>query len=221
MSRVGNWFEQQLPHAEIACSLAGDRFWRDPQQRLIATHPDLSDAANLVLDLDEEVAHALVLVLSRLPQAGRRAFSGAFYEGRDRGHGQSRRRATSETLALGAGAAVLVVDLAADELRTATIVDLLEGAAQGDDLTLTPEPALAELRKAIARVRFNVDFDDPEDPRGAASLAIAEVLDPAGDTVALQEVVARAAWAAVESWEQPRVLAFLLALDRAFAESPA
>jgi hypothetical protein len=42
------------------------------------------------------------------------------------------------------------------------------------------------------------------------------VLDPAGDVVALQEVVARAAWAAVETWEPPRVLAFMLELDRIF-----
>jgi hypothetical protein len=38
------------------------------------------------------------------------------------------------------------------------------------------------------------------------------VLNPAGDIVALKAVVARASWAAVESWEQPRLLAFLLQL---------
>jgi hypothetical protein len=37
--------------------------------------------------------------------------------------------------------------------------------------------------------------------------------------VALQEVIARAAFAAFESWATPRVLAFLLDVDREFAES--
>jgi hypothetical protein len=64
---------------------------------------------------------------------------------------------------------------------------------------------------------MDVELEDPAHPRGAAALAVAEALDPAGDVVALQEVVARAAWAAVEIWEPPRVLAFMLELDRIFA----
>jgi hypothetical protein len=43
------------------------------------------------------------------------------------------------------------------------------------------------VRTSIARIRFNVDFDDPADPRGAVALAIAEVLDPASDTVDVNE----------------------------------
>ena len=73
------------------------------------------------------------------------------------------------------------------------ITDLLTGAAQGDDLTHTmPPSAVVHLQKAIARVRFSVELEDPADPHAAASLAIAEVLDPAGDVVALKAVVARA-----------------------------
>jgi hypothetical protein len=41
---------------------------------------------------------------------------------------------------------------------------------------------------------------------------VAEVLNPAGEAVALKAVVAPTSWAAVESWEHPRVLAFLLQL---------
>jgi hypothetical protein len=43
------------------------------------------------------------------------------------------------------------------------------------------------VRTSIARIRFNVDFDHPADPRGAVALAIAEVLDPASDTVDVNE----------------------------------
>jgi hypothetical protein len=86
------------------------------------------------------------------------------------------------------------------------------GAAQGDDLSRTPTAAVVDLQKAIARVRFDIELEDPSDPHAAASLAVAEVLNPAGDIVALKAVAARASWAAVESWDQPRVLGFLLRL---------
>jgi hypothetical protein len=116
--------------------------------------------------------------------------------------------------------ALLVVELAdRPELASDRIVDLLVGAAQGDDLTRTPEPAVAEFLRTIAGIRFGVDVDDPADPRAAAATAILEVLDPSSEVVALQEVVARAALAAFESWEPPRVLAFLLDVDRALADS--
>jgi hypothetical protein len=42
------------------------------------------------------------------------------------------------------------------------------------------------------------------------------VLHPAGEVVAVQELLARAAWAAVETCEPPRVLALMLELDRIF-----
>ena len=81
MSRVDAWWseEPRRSPAEYACELAGDRFWRDPKRRLIGTHPDFPDVAWL-LDLDANVAHALVLVLSRMPAEGRRSFADVFFE---------------------------------------------------------------------------------------------------------------------------------------------
>jgi hypothetical protein len=200
--------------AAYACTLARGTFWRDERRRLVGTHPQFPDAA-YHLALNEELAHALVLVLSRLPTEGRRSFAERFYDQR----AEPRYRVPSEPrrrLALAAAVALLVVDLAGPAVDE-RLVDLLRGAAQGDDLTRTPAPAVAELKKAIARIRFDVDLEDPTDPAGAAALAVAEVLDPASEEVAIQEVLARAAWAAVESWEPARVLAFLLEVDRLFA----
>jgi hypothetical protein len=158
-----------------------------------------------------------VLVLSRLPKSRRRDFADVFYEERRRAGGRAYSIGRSEQRATAAAVALLVLELAGDGLDTARIRDLLQGAAQRDDLTRTPAPALAELRKAVARVRMDVELEDPAHPRGAAALAVAEVLDPTGEVIALQEVVARAAWAAAETWEPPRVLAFMLELDRIFA----
>jgi hypothetical protein len=198
------------PSAEIACSLARDRFWQDEQLRLIGTHPDWPDAAD-ALELDEELAHALVLVLSRLPESRRRGFAEAFYEER---HGGSARGPTdgAAQLALAAAVVLHVVDVLEPRLRSERVLDLLHGAAQGDDLTRTPEPAVSELRKTIAHIRFAAE---PED----AALALAEALDPASDVVDLKAVLARSAWAAVETWEAPRVLGFLLEVERLFAAS--
>jgi hypothetical protein len=214
MSPVEDWWseEPRRPPAAYACELAKRRFWRDEQRRLIATDHDLLEVAPL-LELEEELAHALVLVISRLPKSRRRDFADVFYEERPR----SRSHRGPEPRATASAVALLVLELAGDVFDTPRIRDLLQGAAQGDDLTRTPAPALAELRKAVARVRMDVELEDPAHPRGAAALAVAEVLDPAGEVVALQEVVARAAWAAVETWEPPRVLAFMLELDRIFA----
>ena len=219
MARIDEWWAEdpRRSPAEYACELARARFWRDEKRRLIETYPDVPDVAPL-LELEEELAHALVLVLSRLPSGVRRPFADAFYRKR-RGRSGKLPDDPRRRLALAAGVALLVVDLVGDPLRSERIVDLLQGAAQGDDLTRTPEPALAELRKAVARVRFDLTLEDPVDPRAAAALAVAEVLDPAGDGVALQEVLARAAWAAVESWEPPRVLGFLLDADRILADA--
>jgi hypothetical protein len=115
--------------------------------------------------------------------------------------------------------ALLVVDLAGPDLQDERIVDLLRGMAQGDDLARTPEPAVRELRNAIAKTRFDVELEDPSNPHAAAAHAIVEVLDPAGDVVALQAVLAWAALAVVESWESSRSLGFLLHVDYAFAEA--
>jgi hypothetical protein len=45
-----------------ANELAQERFWRDEQQRLISSHRDWPDAAQF-LELEDELAHAFVLVL--------------------------------------------------------------------------------------------------------------------------------------------------------------
>jgi hypothetical protein len=218
MSPVEDWWSEDPRRAPAAYAhaLAKHRFWQDEQRRLIATHHDLVEVAPL-LELEPEPAHALVLVLSRLPKSRRRAFADAFYEGRQRDVNRIGWSASVPFLRPAAAVALLVLELAGDALDTPRIRDLLQGAAQGDDLTRTPASALADLRKAVARVRMDVELEDPAHPRGAAALAVAEVLDPAGEVVALQEVVARAAWAAVETWEPARVLAFMLELDRIFA----
>src|SRR5262249_37633193 len=66
LSRMEQWFAERprRPASEYACELAGDRFWRDERGRLIGMHPDWPEAAFL-LGLREEIAHALVLALSR------------------------------------------------------------------------------------------------------------------------------------------------------------
>src|SRR5207244_11557380 len=78
------WPPPQLRHSaavtesQRACELARDRFWKDDLRRLIGTHPKWPDAG-WELRLPEELAHALVLVLSRLPENQRRGFADAFY----------------------------------------------------------------------------------------------------------------------------------------------
>jgi len=216
MSRFELWWaeEPRRSPAEYATELARDRFWRDDQQRLLGTHPDFPDVPMLLDDLNEELAHALVLALSRLPEDRRRPLAEVFFAERIGGQ-KDVSNDPRDQLAAAAGIALLVLDLAVDELRSERIADLLAGAAQEDDLTRTPASAIEDIQKAIARVRFDIDLEDPSDPRAAASLAVAEVLNPAGEVVALKAVVARATWAAVESWEHPRVLAFLLQLPLA------
>ncbi|HEX6701717.1 MAG TPA: hypothetical protein VF101_13395 [Gaiellaceae bacterium] len=207
------------PPVDLALRLARQRFWKDERLRLIATHHDWPDAA-WGLHLEPELAHAFVLVLSRLPKASRADFAEAFY-----GVRRNRRAfdltATSETrLAIAATVVLHVLELVErPDICTERVVDLLHGAAQRDDLTRTPPTALGDLRKALARIRLELDYEDPSDPRGAAALALAEVLDPASDVVALQEVLARAAFAAVERCERSRVLGFLLEADGLFAEA--
>ena len=206
---------EALSVAELACVLARDRFWRDELRRLIGTHPRWPDAG-WHLQLPEELAHAFVLVLSRLPETHRRGFADAFYAASRSGPVELPTEPRRVRLAVAAGVALGVVELVGD-LVDERVVDLLHGAAQSDDLTRTPGPALDELRKTVARIRFDVDLEDPSDARGAAAHAIAEVLDPSSEVVALQEVLARAAWAAASSWEPRRVLRFLLDVDRLFA----
>jgi hypothetical protein len=111
VSRVDRWFQEspRRPPAEIACLLARDRFWRDDRLRLIGTHPDWPDAAGL-LDLGEELAHALVLVLSALPEALRRDLADAFYE-RRHGRGTWPTGDGRARLALAAAVALHVVEI--------------------------------------------------------------------------------------------------------------
>ena len=202
--------QPQRKPAEYAVELARDRFWRDEQQRLIGTHPEFPDAAHF-LDLSEELAHGVLLVLSRLPAERRSPFAEVFFDERQSGQAWTpvdpdfRRRAA-------ASVALVVFDLAVDALKDPRIEDLLTGIAQGDDLTQTPLAAVVHLEKAIAHVRFSLELEDPANPKAAASLAVAEVLAPAGDVVDLKAVVARSCWAAVESWDPSRVMGFLLQL---------
>jgi hypothetical protein len=217
MTRVTRWYHERprRPPAEIACLLARDRFWRDEGRRLIGTHPEFPDA-EWVLETEAEVGHALVLVLSRLPARRRAGFAAAFYEGRTQGRAASVSSDPHARLALAASVALLVVELARPELRSERVVDLLQGAAQGDDVTATTRPALLELAGAIAQARVDIELEDPTDPEGTATRAVIEVLDPAGDIVALRSVVSHAAWTAVESRDESGTLDFMRALDRLF-----
>jgi hypothetical protein len=95
--------------------------------------------------------------------------------------------------------------------------DLLHGAAQGDDLVDTPKTVFFDLRETVAKLRVDVARADPDDPRSAASTAVVETLDPSSGVVDLQEILVRSAWAAVRSWEPPRVLEFLLRVDQSIA----
>jgi hypothetical protein len=218
MSRFDRWWteEPRRSPAHYATALARDRFWRDEQLRLIGTHPDFPEVRMLLDNLNDELAHGLVLTLSRLPDDRRTPLALAFFAER-RGGDREIPRDARHQLAAAAAVALLVLELAVAELRTERIADLLAGAAQEDDLTRTPASAVEDIQKAIARVRFDLELEDPSDPRAAASLAVAEVLNPAGEVVALKAVVARASWAAVESWEHPQVLAFLFQLALALS----
>jgi hypothetical protein len=200
--------------AELAARLARARVWQD-ERRFVRTVPAVEDAAPL-LELDERLAHAFVLVLSQLPVATRQPFAERFYAART----GTTRAYPRDPLAIGAAVGLLILELVDDRsARDPRIIDLLQGAAQGDDPALTPEPALAEIRKTVARIRLDLDLEDQSDPRAAATLAVAELLDPSSGVVPLQEILARAAWAAVRSWEHERVLEFLLEVDELFADS--
>jgi hypothetical protein len=210
--------EPRRPPAEIACLLARSRFWKDERRRLIGTHRDWPDAAYL-LDLEEELAHAFVMVLSRFPAADRRVFADAFYEQRT-SRGAFGLDADDRTrLALAAAIVLNLAEIIGEpDLYDERTLDLLHGAAQGDDLTLIPSPAAAEVWNRLARIRGQFELDDPADPRGTAAIALAEVLDPSSGVVDLKEILALSAWAAVETVEPPRVLQFLLDADSLLTE---
>jgi hypothetical protein len=221
VSRIDRWFSEEPPRppAEIACLLSRGRFWRDERQRLIGSHRDWDEGADYLLGLPSELGHALVLVLSRLPAARRRPFADAFYEHRQSAPAfppddDARRLALAAAIAL--RLATVLNDADIYDERT---LDLLRGTAQGDDLSRTPPAVLCALREKIARIRLEFESEDPAEPRGAAALALAEVLDPSSGTVDLKEVLARSTWAAVETVEEDRVLRFLLDVDSVLADA--
>jgi hypothetical protein len=222
MSRIDQWLSENpdLSAPELACRLARDRFWKDEQQSLIRTHPEMPDAAYM-LGLDEEVAHALLLVLSRLRASERQAFAQAFYEQRQGGsdfpvprryEGASRHRPTLDPEArVSLGAALVLQVLELIELPATSreqVVDLLRGAAQGDDLARAPATALERLSSAIAPIRPGTGESTD------AQIVLAEVLTPSSGVVDLREVLARCAFTAVDSWEPHRVVDFLVDAER-------
>jgi hypothetical protein len=216
MSGIERWFSEdpRRTPAEIACSLAGDRFWRDEHQSVVGTHPEMPDAACL-LALDEELAHALLLVLSRLPAGQRLEFAQAFYDRVPGGPPPVPRSSDApRRLALGASIVLFVVeliDLTPNERETVT--DLLQGAAQGDDLERTPPTTVAQLARTITRLRSE-QFVDDSSKSGVAGMALAEVLAPSSGAVDVQEVLARCTSAALDNWDRERVLSFLVDVRR-------
>jgi hypothetical protein len=228
--RLQEWFAEDPSRtpAEYALALARDRFWRDETGRLVRAHPDFPDVTFL-LGLGEDVAHALVLALSRLPLVERAGFAATFFAERRLGHDAdaapdfharlalaSPTRSIDARSALTAGAAFAlgVVDLAATPaLRDERVVDLLRGASQGDDLTVTSAPTVAFLHEAVARARVDNAVDD-DDPHAVAAVAVVEALDPSSEIVAVREILARAAYATVECRGAAAALGLLLDADR-------
>lgn len=219
MSRVDAWWSERPRRtpAEYVCELAAARLWRSETDPFVKTSPEIEETSETFLHLGKELAHALVIVLRELPRAERRSFAEKFYRRRKRGSEWEITGPATE-LSRAAAIALLVVELTEHpDLRGMRIVDLLTALAQGDDLSSTPDAVVAEIRKIVARIRLDVELEDELDPRSAAATAIVEVIDPSGGAVALQEVLVRAAWAVVKTWEAERVLDFVLAADRILA----
>jgi hypothetical protein len=208
---VDLWWE--LPRrtpAEYALELAGyEPFERDARM-FIATIPDIEEGAEF-LDVGPEVAHALVLALSSLPDELRPGLAERFYEG-----APAAARGARPALAAAATAALAVAELTGRaDLQSERVVDLLTAAAQGDDLSVTSEPAQVEVAKAVARARLDLSLENELSAQSAATTAVIEVLDPSGGVVSLQEVLLRATWAALRSWAPGRVVDLLLAVAAA------
>ena len=219
MTRVDRWWSEspRRPPAEYACELARSCAWPVPEVVFVTTVPDPEEAAPL-LELEIELAHAPVLVLSQLPGSLRRAFADSSYAERDRRSRESRRFDPEAKLAIAAAVALLVANVTGRaDLRDVRMLDLLQGAAQGDDLSQTPEPTRERIAEVVARARLDVAREDALTPTVAATTAIVEVLDPSSETVALQEVVLRATWAVLQTSALQGVTEFLLSLDEIFA----
>jgi hypothetical protein len=177
-----------------------------------------SGVEDFELGLDDEVAGALVHVLTELPRAERAAFADRFYDERDDREARHVTRSPEQRLAAGAAIALLVVDLTRSaELAGPRVVDLLVGAAQGDDVSAVPDLVQQELRKVVARIRLDVELEDERDPRSAACTAVVEAIDPSGGTIDLYEILGRATWAQLHARGANAALRFLLAVDGIFA----
>lgn len=208
--RVGKWWSEQprRPPAEYATLLARMRVWRDVQRSFLVSVPDLWDV-DALLELDVELAHALVFVLSRVPAAQRRELADRFYENRIGGW-----TTPPEPASRAAAVALAVLPLTQrPDLDTVRIADILTAIQQGDDLLLTPPDAVADLSKAVVRARLDLDLEDQLEAHAAATIAVVEVLDPSGDVPAVQEVLMRATWAVLEARGVAGALEFLHEVD--------
>jgi hypothetical protein len=214
---VGRWWNERPRRApaEYARALAAADVLAQGDRVFVETSPEVDETADL-LRLETELAHALVLALQELPAWSRRTFAAEFYAGRRR-QPSHRTRDARDRLRIAATAAEVVFELVGSPaLGRERIHDLLVGAAQNDDVSTTPEPAVSELRGAVAAARREVADADPFEAPTAATLAVVEVLDPASGEVALREVLLRTTWAALRSWPPGRVARFLRAVDEAF-----
>jgi hypothetical protein len=217
---AGGWWHEQPRRAPAAyaCALVAANVLARDERLFVESSPDIDEIAEDLLRLEVELAHALVLVLETLPDAERDEFARKFYAARTR-RSASRLERAEDRVRVAATAGELVLDLASQSVRSDRIRDLLVAVAQGDDLSVTPEPAVAELQRNLVAARREVVSADPFDMSTAATLAVIETLDPASGDVALQEVLLRATWAALRSRSRTDVLAYLHAVDDAFRRS--
>ena len=210
VDRVEKWYSERPRHppAEYATRLTSLRIWRDVERSFITSVPDLWDVHHF-LDLDLELSHALVFVLSRHPAARRRELADRFYARRT-GHWPSAPDATRRAAAV----ALMVLPLTQrPDLDNERVADLLTAIHQGDDLALTPPRAIEEVQKAIARARLDLGLEDQLEPRSAATTAVVDALDPAGDEPPFQALLMRATWATLETAGVEGALELLLAVD--------
>jgi hypothetical protein len=210
MDRVGKWYSERprRASAEYAVELARMRAWRDVERSFVTSVPDLWDLHGF-LELDLELSHALVFALNRQPATHRRELADRFYERRT-GHWPSPPDATVRA----ASVALMMLPLTLrPDLESARIADLLTAIQQGDDLGLTPPQAIADVQRAVARARLDLDLEDQLEPTSAATTVVVETLDPSGDEPPFQALLMRATWAMLETSGVDGVLDFLLAVD--------
>jgi hypothetical protein len=210
MDRVGRWYSERPRRspAEYALELTRLRGWRDVERSFIESVDDLWELDEF-LNLDSELAHAFVFVLSTQPAARRRDYAERFYSERT-----GDRRSTPDLVSRAAAVASMVLPLTGRaDLDNDRVADLLTAIEQGDDLTLTPPGTIAELQKAVARARLDLDLDDQLAPHAAATTAVVEMLDSSSDLPATLEILMRATWAVLETSGAAVAIDFLLAVD--------